>query len=224
MSWIRILIGAASMAAAGAATARKLARAAVDERKRETLAWAQAEARRRIRAEGSAFQARVLRRFVVSTLVKAAILSTLFALLFLNAIDASLFAWAAGLTVAAFIVRDVVVTGPEVKVAATHLNRHGWSPSRALGEAVAAQALASALDAARSTEFGWRERVALAVAGVDRDQLGRELAQSVAQIAGSMAWPELKPYARSTALKIIGGSALYAVFAASIFAAAASAG
>lgn len=224
MSWIRLLIGAASLAAAGAAAARKIARRAVDERKHELLRWAESEARKRIRAEGEAFQARVVQRFIVSTLVKSAMLSALFALLFLSAISPAQFAWGAAALVAAFLVRDVVVTGPELKVAATHLNQNGWSLRRTLGEATAAKALADALQRAEQTEFGWREKVALAVAGTDRDALSREIAESVAHIAGAMAWPELKPYARSTGLKLLGGSLLYTLFAAAIFAAARQAG
>ena len=220
MVWIRILAAAAGLGLAGAAAARTAARKAVADRKSALLTWAETEARRRLRAEGDAVARRVLRRFLISTAAKSAILATLFALAAFGVIETSLFAWAAAVALAGFLIRDVVVTWPTLRLVYAELRKHRWSARKALGEVVAAQALSSALEAAEKVEIGWKERVALAAAGVERDALAREIAQSVSDIARGAAWPELAPYARSTALKMIGGSAVYAVFAAMVFAAA----
>ena len=222
MTWIRLLIGAAGLAAAGAVTARKAARGAIEDRKQQALRQAEAEARRRLRAEGAAFERRMLRRVLIASLIKLGVLSLFFILLFAGAIDALQFVWGAGLAVTAFAVRDLIVAWPEVRLAVVELRKHGWNLENAVGEAVALRALAGALETAQATEYDWRARLALAVAGVDRDALGRELAQSVSDLARGMAWPELRPYLRSTAIKTLGGAGLYAVFSLSIFAAAAA--
>ncbi|MEL6979406.1 MAG: hypothetical protein AAGM38_12115 [Pseudomonadota bacterium] len=213
---LRWILAAAGLAAAGAAAARGAARRAVAQRKDALLAAAEVEARRRLRAEGLAFERRTLRRFMLSSAVKLSVLAAL----------AGLSAWgvstgqtatlliAAALTI--FLARDLWVIWPTARLCLAALARQGWRPKAALGAVAASEAMAAALEAAKAAPVSWRERIALAAAGVDRDAFSQELALSVAALARQAAWPELRPIARAAALKFALGFAVYTAFAAAL--------
>ncbi|MEM9726126.1 MAG: hypothetical protein AAF909_11765 [Pseudomonadota bacterium] len=220
MSWFRVLTTVAGAAAAGAVAARRAAKGAVADRKREILAWAEEEARKRIRAEGEATARRVLRRFALSTTVKLALLGALFAAHWAALLPNGAFPIAAGALLAAFLIRDVVVSWPTLRLMSRQLSKHEWRAQPALGELVAAEALSQALAAAEQVDLGWREKVALVVAGERQDALAQDIAERVSAIADRVAWEEVRPYARSAALQMGGGSALYSLFVAAILAVA----
>lgn len=225
MSWFssRLVIGAVASAAAviGAGlAARGAARDAVERARDETIDAAALEARRRIADEARVIAAALVRRFAVSTSVKAAAAALLWIAYAASVITGPLFSALLGALLFILGARDVVRSAPTLRMLLDALRAHRWRPKTALAEVVAAEVMAEALRRADARETDWRERLALAVAGVDRSDLARQVAEAVSDIARRATWRDIRPIIAAAAVKIGLGAALYSLFVGLILAAA----
>jgi len=120
-----------------------------------------------------------------------------------------------GITVfllAAFLLRDAIVVFPTAKLSLTKLREHGWRPKKAVGETVAALVFKQVLEEAETIETGRTTRIILSLAGHKMDDVTREIAQEVADIARDTSWNDLRPFILASVGKFITLSALYSVF------------
>lgn len=214
MSYLRLAALLASAVAGGVAIGRSVARRAVDERRDAAIEEAAREARLQIRGEARRIAGDMLRRFTISTLVKAALVATLCAVRALGWLEAGLFSGLFLALIAAFLIRDAWVAYPTARLIWPELRRHGFDARAALREHMAARVLAEAMRRVGRAPppEGWLERIALLLDGRGRDAIGREVAETVARIAGEISWSEVRPIARSAALKMGLGSLAYGAF------------
>lgn len=218
--WRIVAVLASAVAAGGVAAGRKAARRAVDLRKDAAIAEAGREARLRIRSEAKRVADEILRRFVIGALVKAALVALLALAHLLGWLDDRVFSWVFLGMIALFLARDAWITYPTFRVVWPELRRHGFNARAALREHMAATVLAEAMRqvAATPPPEGWLERIALALDGRGRDAIGREIAETVARIAGETSWAEVRPVARSAGLKLALGALAYSGFVAVLLA------
>lgn len=214
MRFLRLAALLASAAAGGVAIGRNVARRAIDQRRDAAIEEAGREARLRIRSEARRIADEILRRFLINSLVKGTLIGLLCAARGLGWLDAD---WFSGLflgVMALFLARDAWITYPTFRLVWPELRRHDFDPRAALREHMAATVLAEAMRqaAAAPPPEGWLERIALALDGRGQDAIGREIAETVARIAGRTSWEEIKPVARSAGLKMALGALAYAIF------------
>lgn len=213
MLW-RAAMMAAAAAAAGVELGRRAARRAVEKEAAEATAAAIAEARARIAEEARRIAARTLRRFAVSTLLKSAIALALFGAAQFGWLTPLGFSALFGVAVALFFARDLYLLAPVGRLVFAELGRSGWRPRSALADYAARQVETEAMARAEATELDWRARIALALAGRDKRGVAGDVAAAAAAALRETTWRDLRPILLAAAVKLIGGSALYAGFIA----------
>tara|TARA_R110000787_G_scaffold22424_6_gene65163 strand:- start:408 stop:1064 length:657 start_codon:yes stop_codon:yes gene_type:complete len=199
---------------AGAALARKLLSGEVTSRKHKAIEAAAQEARIRIRREAHKFLKKSFLHFAIATGVKAGILATLWIVWRAHGLSDKAISISVGVSLVAFLIRDAWVIYPTARFVISTLVRNGWHPLRALRETVAALVFEEVLAEAQATPQTRSHNLLLTLAGHNRDDLHKEIAESVADIARHSSWDDLKPYIFSAAVKTVSIMALYGIMVA----------
>ncbi|MEQ8299364.1 MAG: hypothetical protein RH945_02355 [Hyphomonas sp.] len=199
---------------AGAALARKLLSGEVTSRKHKAIEAAAQEARIRIRREAHKFLKKSFLHFAIATGVKAGILATLWIVWRAHGLSDKAISISVGVSLVAFLIRDAWVIYPTARFVISTLVRNGWHPLRALRETVAALVFEEVLAEAQATPQTRSHNLLLTLAGHNRDDLHKEIAESVADIARHSSWDDLKPYIFSAAAKTVSIMALYGIMVA----------
>ena len=172
------------------------------------------EARHRIRADTMMFVARSFRTFAIATGIKLAILCWLWGLHHFAGMPRPVFATLMVITLAIFMMRDMWVNYPAVKLTLTELHRHGWHPKRALTETIAARVFEEVLAEAGNQKQTRTGAIMLMLAGEDRSRMHHDVAKAVADIARETSWDDIRPHIISAMIRI---GTLALIYSASVW-------
>ena len=204
----------ASAVGAGLAFGRRYLEQGVSTHKNKAIESAAIETRRRIKRHADDFLRKSFRSFAIATGIKLSILLALWVLAHANILIRPQFVWSVAAVLGIFLLRDIWVTWPFVRLIATELSRYGWHPKRALGEVVAGHVFQQVLVEARSVPASRASKVMLVLAGQSREGLEHEIATSVAAIARDTSWSDLRPFLVSAGVK---AGALMLIYSVSVF-------
>lgn len=194
---------------AGLVAGRKLLGREVTARKNRAIEDTAAETRERIRSHAGEFVARSFRRFAIATAIKLAILVTLWGAHEGALVEPALFKGLVAGALALFLLRDIWVNFPIVRLCVTELSRHGWKPKLALSEAVAARVFSEVLTEAAAQEHSRASQLVLMLAGENRARMHRDIALAVADVARQTTWEDLRPFVFSAIVRIGSLALLY---------------
>lgn len=211
---MRSFLLVASAVGAGLAFGRRYLERGVSAQKNKVIETAAVETRRQIKRHADDFLKKSFRSFAIATGTKLLVLATLWGLSHGGVIDRPYFIWAVTGVLAAFLVRDIWVTWPFVRLGLTELSRYGWHPKRALGEVVAGHVFQQVLMEAQSSPSTRSSKVMLVLAGQSREGIEHEIATSVAAIARDTSWSDLRPFLVSAGIK---SGALMIIYSVSVF-------
>ncbi len=212
LPWKRITAVAAAAVSAGIAAGRSMASREVDKQKEAAIEETAEIARGRIRGEAEAFLKRRFRSFALNVGVKAGILCAVWIAFAAEWIGPRVFAGLVATLLAAFLLRDLWVNWPTIRMAVAELRRHGWKPRTAISEIVAAQVFDQVVNEARERKTSLQARLVMALAGTDKAGIEAEVARAVAGIAREVTWAEIRPYLISAAVKFAVLLGLYSLF------------
>lgn len=198
---LRGVLLAVSAIATGVAAGRAYLSGEVERRKHSAIEAAAEEARARIREQGEAYLARGFRKFARVTALKAVLLVAVWGAHFAGWIPSPAYAVTMSAMLAVFVLRDIWVAFPTVRLGLAELRRHGWKPRVALGETVAASVFDEVLSEASARERTWRDNLVMGLAGRKHDEVLHEIAEAVAGIARETTWQDLKPFLFSAVLR-----------------------
>jgi hypothetical protein len=211
---MRSFLLVASAVGAGLAFGRRYLERGVSAQKNKVIETAAVETRRQIKRHADDFLKKSFRSFAIATGIKLLILATLWGLSHGGVINPPFFIWAVTGVLTAFLVRDIWVTWPFVRLGLTELSRYGWHPKRALGEVVAGHVFQQVLMEAQSAPSTRSSKVMLVLAGQSREGIEHEIATSVAAIARDTSWSDLRPFLVSAGIK---SGALMIIYSVSVF-------
>ena len=186
---------------AGLVAGRRLLGREVSARKNKAIEDAAAETRARIRLHAGDVVMSGFRRFAIVTAIKLTVLVSLWGAHRGGLIDQTIFAACVGVALVLFLLRDIRVTFPLVRLCVTELRRHGWKPKLALSEAVAARVFSEVLTEAAAQEQSRANQLVLMLAGENREQMHREIAEAVADVARQTSWDDIRPFIVSAAVR-----------------------
>jgi hypothetical protein len=212
---MRVPLMILSALGAGLLAGRKLLGKEITGRKNKAIEAAALEARHRIRSDTMVFVARSFRRFAVATSIKLAILLWLWGLHHFAGMPRPIFVGIMTVTLAAFMIRDLWVNYPPIRLVLTELHRHGWHPKRALTETIAARVFEEVLAEAGNQKQSRTGAIMLMLAGEDRSQMHHDVATAVAAVARATSWDDIRPYVVSAAIRI---GTLALIYSASVWA------
>ncbi len=211
---MRVPLMILSALGAGLVAGRKLLGKEITGRKNKAIESAVQEARHRIRADTMMFVARSFRTFAIATGIKLAILCWLWGLHHFAGMPRPVFATLMVITLAIFMMRDMWVNYPAVKLTLTELHRHGWHPKRALTETIAARVFEEVLAEAGNQKQTRTGAIMLMLAGEDRSRMHHDVAKAVADIARETSWDDIRPHIISAAIRI---GTLALIYSASVW-------
>jgi hypothetical protein len=212
LPWKRITAVAAAAVSAGIAAGRTMASREVDKQKEAAIEETAEIARGRIRGEAEAFLKRSFRAFALNVGVKAGTLSAVWIAFAAGWIGPGVFAGMVTLLLMAFLLRDLWVNWPTLRMAVAELHRHGWKPRTAISEIVAAQVFDQVVNEASERKTSLQARLVMALAGTDKAGIEAEVAEAVAGIAREVTWDDIRPYVIAAAVKFAVLLLLYSVF------------
>jgi hypothetical protein len=160
------------------------------------------------------FVARSFRTFAIATGIKLAILCWLWGLHHFAGMPRPVFATLTVITLAIFMMRDMWVNYPAVKLTLTELHRHGWHPKRALTETIAARVFEEVLAEAGNQKQTRTGAIMLMLAGEDRSRMHHDVAKAVADIARETSWDDIRPHIISAMIRI---GTLALIYSASVW-------
>lgn len=196
----------------GVTLGRKAISDAVHRKKQSLIHQAALEARDRIRGHAEDYLHQSLSQFVQSVFIKASLLIVAWLGYRLGLYPHIVFSIAVLVLIAAYLVRDIIVTFPTARLVFTKLHEHGWHPRNTVGQVVAALVFEQVLAEAESRETGRTTKIVLALAGHKEDELTQEIAREVSNIARETSWHDLRPFLLAAAGKFVTLSALYSIF------------
>ncbi len=196
----------------GVTLGRKVITSAVNRKKQSIIQQAAEDARHRIRGHAEDYLRESITQFVQSVFIKAMLLITAWLGYRFAFYPHSIFSIAVIVLIIAFLVRDFVVTFPTLRLVLSKLHDYGWRPRKTIGEVIAARVFEQVLAEASEMETGRTERVMLALAGHKKDDMTREIAREVANIARDSSWHDLRPFIAAAAGKFVTLSVLYSAF------------
>ena len=214
MKVLRVPLMVLSALGAGFVAGRKLLGKEISGRKDRAIESAVQEARHRIRANTMMFVSRSFRRFAIATGIKLAILLWLWSLHHFAGMPRPVFTVIVVGALAVFMIRDLWVNYPAIRLTLTELHRHGWHPKRALTETIAARVFEEVLAEAGNQKQTRAGAIMLMLAGEDRGQMHHEVATAVAEIASAASWEDIRPHAVSAAIRI---GTLALIYSASVW-------
>ena len=211
---MRVPLMILSALGAGLVAGRKLLGKEISGRKNKAIEAAVEEARHRIRADTMLFVSRSFRRLAIATGIKLLILLWLWGLHHFAGMPRPVFATITVITLAVFMIRDLWINYPAIKLTLTELHRHGWHPKRALSETIAARVFEEVLLEAGNQKQTRTGAIMLMLAGEDRSQMHHDVATAVADIARETSWDDIRPYVISAVLRI---GTLALIYSASVW-------
>ena len=214
ISGMRVPLMILSALGAGLVAGRKLLGKEISGRKNKAIESAVQEARHRIRAGTMLFVSRSFRRFAIATAIKLAILSWLWGLHHFAGMPRPIFATITVITLAVFMIRDLWINYPAIRLTLTELHRHGWHPKRAVTETIAARVFEEVLAEAGNQKQTRTGAIMLMLAGEDRSQMHHDVATAVADIARETTWDDIRPYILAAAVRI---GTLALIYSASVW-------
>lgn len=191
-----------SALAAGLFAGRKMLGKQIHGRKNQAIESAVQEARHRIRADTMMFVARSFRNFLIATGIKLAVLVWIWSLHRFAGMPQPIYAGMIAVALAGFMLRDLWVNYPAIRLTLTELHRHGWHPKRALTETIAARVFEEVLAEAKALPQTRAGAVMLMLAGEDRGKMHHEVATAVADVARATSWDDIRPHVVSAAVRI----------------------
>lgn len=204
-----------SALAAGLLAGRKVLGKQISGRKNKAIESAAIEARHRIRADTMLFVSRSFRQFMITTGIKLAILVWIWTLHHFAGMPRPIFSGMITVALIVFILRDLWVNYPIIRLTLTELRRHGWQPKRALTETIAARVFEEVLAEANALPQKRTHAVMMMLAGEDRSQMHHEVATAVADVARQTSWDDIRPFVISAAIRI---GTLALIYSASVWA------
>ncbi len=211
---MRSILLIASAVGAGLAFGRRHLERGVSAQKNKAIESAAVETRRQIKRHADDFLRKSFRSFAIATGIKLMILASLWGLFHAGMFERPYFIWSVTAVLAVFLIRDIWVTWPFVRLGVTELSRYGWHPKRALGEVVAGHVFQQVLTEAQSVPASRSSKVMLVLAGQSREGLEHDIATSVAAIARDTSWSDLRPFLISAGIKT---GALMTIYSVSVF-------
>lgn len=211
---MRSVLLIASAVGAGLALGRKYLERGVTAQKGKAIQDAAIETRRRVKRHAQEFLRKSFRRFAIATGCKLAILAVLWGVYHAQLIEREGFALLTGTTLALFLLRDMWISWPFVRLGAAELSKYGWRPRRALSEVVAARVFQEVLTEARATRTSRSTKIVLMLAGQSHEGVHLEIATAVAAIARDTTWNDLRPFLISAGIKT---AALTVIYSLSVF-------
>lgn len=196
----------------GVSIGRAAITSAVNKKKKKIIHQAALEARERIRGHAADYLRESLTQFVQAVFIKALLLILVWIGFRLGFYSHSLFSIVTIILLAVFLIRDAIVVFPTAKLVLTKLRDYGWRPRKAVGETVAALVFKQVVDEAGTFETGRTTRIILSLAGHKMDDVTREIAEEVADIARNTSWHDLRPFLMASIGKFVTLSILYSVF------------
>ncbi len=202
---------------AGLAAGRKYLGREITTRKNAAIEAAAIETRARIRKHATDLLAKTFRHFAIVTGIKLTILTTVWTLHRFGRVDEYQFSVVLGTCIFLFILRDIKVIWPVVKLCWVELQRHGWKPKRALSETIAARVFQDVLAEAAAVPQTQANKLMLMLAGENPIKLQLEIANAVADVARQTSWPDLRPFLVSSAVRTVSLMILYTASVAALF-------
>lgn len=196
----------------GVSIGRAAITSAVNRKKKKIIHQAALDARERIRSHAADYLRESLTQFVQAVFIKALLLVLVWIGFRVGLYSHTLFSTATIILLALFLLRDAIVIFPTARLVLTKLHAYGWRPRKAVGETVAALVFKQVLEEAETFETGRTTRIILSLAGHNMDDVTREIAEEVAEIARDTSWHDLRPFILASVGKFVILSALYSVF------------
>ncbi|WP_084418406.1 hypothetical protein [Henriciella litoralis] len=196
----------------GVSLGRKAITTAVNRKKKKIIHQAALDARERIRGHAEEYLRQSITTFVKSVFIKALLLIGAWLGYRLGLYSHSVFSAVIVVLIAVFLLRDAIVTFPTARLVLSKLREYSWRPRKAIGETVAALVFKQVLEEAEAIETGRTTRIILSLAGHKMDDVTREIAEEVANIARDTSWQDLRPFMLAAAGKFVTLSVLYSVF------------
>jgi len=203
-----------SALAAGLLAGRKMLGREITGRKTKAIDAAAQETRHRIRADAMMFVARSFRNFAIATGIKLAILAWIWSLHHFAGMPRPVFAGLTAVALTAFMVRDLWINFPAIRLTLTELHRNGWHPKRALTETIAARVFEEVLAEANALPQKRTHAIMMMLAGEDRSKMHHEVATAVAEVARQTSWEDVRPYVLSAAVRF---GTLALIYSASVW-------
>ena len=196
----------------GVTLGRKVISGAVNRKKQALIHQAALDARDRIRGHAEDYLRTSIAGFVKAVFIKATLLVLAWLGYRLELYPHFVLSGTVLVLITAFLIRDFIVVFPSLRLVVTKLHDHGWRPRTTIGEVVAALVFEQVLAEAEAMETGRTTRIMLALSGHKEDEITREIAREVADIARQTSWQDLRPFLLAAAGKFITLSALYSAF------------
>ncbi|MEQ8556903.1 MAG: hypothetical protein RIB03_01170 [Henriciella sp.] len=196
----------------GATIGRKVISGAINRKKQSIIHQAAEDARHRIRGHAEEYLRDSITQFVGAVFVKATLLIAAWLGYRFGLYPHIAFSIATIVLIAVFLVRDIIVIFPTLRLIASKLHDYGWRPRKTVGEVVAALVFEQVLEEAQGMKTGRTTQIILALGGHKKDEMTREIAREVADIAGETSWHDLRPFMLAATAKFLTLSALYSVF------------
>lgn len=200
----------------GVTIGRKVISGAINRKKQSIIHQAAEDARDRIRGHAEDYLRESITQFVKTVFVKALLLMMTWLGYRLGLYPHLAFTIVTILLIAIFLIRDIIVFFPTVRLIATKLHDYGWRPRKTVGEVVAALVFEQVLEEVGELEPGRTTKIMLALGGHNMDEMTKEIAREVANIARETSWHDLRPFMLASAGKFITLSTLYSVFVLSL--------
>lgn len=204
----------ASAVGAGLAFGRRYLEKGVSSQKNQAIEAAAIVTRRRIKRHADDFLKRSFRAFAIATGIKLTLLIALWGLAHYGALERQHFVLSVSVVLGLFLIRDIWVSWPFVRLGLTELARYGWRPKLALSEVVAGHVFQQVLTEAQAAPATRTSKIMLMLAGQSREGLEQDIASSVAAIARNTTWSDLRPFLISAGIKT---GALMALYSVSVF-------
>ena len=196
----------------GVTLGRKAIDSAVKRKKESIIEQAAAEARQRLRGHADEYLKLSLTQFIQAVFIKAMLLISAWLFYRFGLYPFPVFSGILVTLLAVFIIRDAVIFFPTARLILSKLHNHGWRPKKAVGEAVAARVFEQVLEEAGDFKPGRTIHIVLSLAGHKMDDLTRDIAIKVSDIARETSWHDLRPFLFAAGGKFITLSALYSGF------------
>ena len=196
----------------GVTVGRKVISGAINRRKQSIIHQAAEDARRRIRGHAEEYLRESITQFVKTVFVKALLLMTAWLGYRLGLYPHLAFTIVTICLIVVFLVRDIVVFFPTIRLVVSKLHEYGWRPRKTVGEVVAARVFQQVLTEVEDFEPGRTTKIMMALGGHNMDEMTREIAREVADIARETSWHDLQPFILASAAKFVTLSGLYSLF------------
>lgn len=153
-----------------------------------------------------------LRAFAISLAIKASLVSVAYFAHLFGVIGPTAMTVIITLLVAAFFIRDVIITAPFIAPALRHAHRHGWRLRFALRELIAGVLFEQAYARALLETTKGKSRFFIALSTYSRESISAEVAEAVADVARKMSFKRMRARAATASSLALAMMAAYSGF------------